>query len=355
LILSFSFRNLTCSRDSSSANAYSGAKAMSQPREIKVWWHGIPALPAGPQDHAYHALRRVWGDHTMAGNRGFYRVGSEDHITSALFQNWALFPDVSWAQSLLGAAGGTVGTVTRVQWAYECNERLDARLRPFHKSHFIIPDIMLVYEDENGLGLVAFEVKKPGKAAEQSDARKLMSYIDLPSTSRISRRYGCFLVSQGAVQQTRATCAGRPWLVLTWEQLEQLQQSAVDNVDLPEEIRAEVRSWIARHFSYFGIGAVSAKPPKPAGSTYGTAEGYRKIGALDIPGSVRRFLKGSECVEAVRNGLVPDPVFPWLVKEPTVDQIRERYRHQRAWQTSEDRYLCRWDFTWESSQERAWS
>src|ERR1700681_2655764 len=92
---------------------------MSKTQEIQVWWHGIAALPADRQDHAYHALRRVWGDHTIAGVRSFYRVGTEDHVTSALFQNWALFPDTSWVAALVRAAGGTVGSVSRVRWAYE--------------------------------------------------------------------------------------------------------------------------------------------------------------------------------------------------------------------------------------------
>src|SRR4051794_23885032 len=100
------------------------------PSELKVWWHGVPALPADRRDHCYYVLRRVWGDHTMAGARGFYRTGCEDHITPALFHNWALFPDTNWVTALVKAAGGTVGSVKRVRWAYECNELLDDRLQP---------------------------------------------------------------------------------------------------------------------------------------------------------------------------------------------------------------------------------
>ena len=76
---------------------------MSKTREIQVWWHGVAALPTDREDHAYHALRRVWGDHTMASGRGFYRIGSEDHIAPALFQNWAQFPDMSWVATLVDA------------------------------------------------------------------------------------------------------------------------------------------------------------------------------------------------------------------------------------------------------------
>ena len=325
----------------------------SKTQEIQVWWHGVAALPADQQHHAYHTLRRVWGDHTFSASRGFYRIGSEEHITSALFQNWALFPDTSWVASLVHAAGGTVGLVTRVRWAYECNERLDARLRPFHGRDFIIPDIMLLYEDEDGPGLLAFEVKKPGKGTEATDARKLTSYIDLPSTRQIARRYGCFLVGEQMAERSRQACNGN-YAVLTWERLCELQMKAAREMHLPAAIADRIARWIGHHFAHYGVRSETASAPAPAGAAYAIEKAYRKIDALDVPDSVRRFLKGSECVEAVRNGRQPDPVFPWLADEPTAERIRERGRQKRGWQTNDDRMVCRWGFNWDQSKERTW-
>src|SRR5689334_19786389 len=98
------------------------ARTGSTSGEIAIWWHGIPALPADKYDQSYYALRRVWGDHTIFGARSFYRLGSEDHVTPALFQNWTLFPDLSWVAPLVRACGGQAGTVREVRWAYACEE-----------------------------------------------------------------------------------------------------------------------------------------------------------------------------------------------------------------------------------------
>ena len=189
-------------------------------------------LPADQHDHAYHALRRVWGDHTMSSARGFYRTGTEDHITSTLFHQWALFPEPNWVAALVGTIGGEAGTVQRVRWAYECNETLDASLRPFHGRDFIIPDIILCYEDEAGPAIVACEVKKPGKAAKLSDARKLESYVNLASVRRFTRRYCCFIVSEQCAEKTRQASSKR-FPVLTWERLRELQVQSALNVGLP--------------------------------------------------------------------------------------------------------------------------
>ncbi|SRR6266446_556885 len=321
---------------------------MSKPKQIQVWWHGIAALPPNSQDHTYHALRRVWGDHTMAGGRSFYQVGSEDHVTAALFQNWALFPDPDWVTKFISAAGGSAGKVKRVRWAYACEEVLDGQLQPFHKRNFVIPDILLLFEDEHGLGLIGFEVKKPGKATEVPDDRKLATYIDLPSTRRITRRYGCLLVSDQVAELSRRTCHGN-WPVLTWEQLGNLQIEAART--LPVLVAERVANWIGWHFKRHGIHTIGLNAtPGPTTAAYGTSSGYSQIDRLPIPESIRRFLKGSECVEAVWRGTQSEPALSWLTQEPTVEQIR-----RRKWQKTEDRRVCRWHFDWSPTDERIWT
>ncbi len=320
----------------------------SQKPQINAWWHGVAALPADRTDHAYHVLRRVWGDHTMAGNRGFYRTGCEDHVTVALFQNWALFPEMNWVAPLVRAAGGQAGNVSRVRWAYACEELIDARLQPFHRRNFIIPDIMLHYEDEAGPALLVFEVKPPTKAAEAQDARKLESYIDLPSTRKIARRFGCLLVGERTAERTRQAC-GSNWPILTWERLKDLQLTAARNMGLPAATTDHVIRWIDRQFARYGIQPNVSGAPISFNGKYGTQASYRELDALSMPDSVRRFLKGSECIEAAWTGRQPHPPLPWLVDEPNAEDVR-----QNGWQTTEDRRVCRWNFDWSLSNERNW-
>ena len=149
------------------------------------------------------------------------------------------------------------------------------KLRPFHGRDFIIPDIMLLYEDEDGPGLVAFEVKKPGKATEASDARKLTSYIDLPSTRGIARRYGCFLVSEQMAEQTSKACNGN-FPVLTWERLCALQMKAAREMPLSTATAHRVARWIGHHFARYGVRSETVSAPIPAGVAFGTEDGYQK-------------------------------------------------------------------------------
>jgi hypothetical protein len=319
---------------------------------IRTWWHGVAALPADRTDHAYHALRRVWGDHTMAGGRGFYRTRSEDHVTVALFHLWALFPDASWAPAFLEAVGAPVaGAVGRVRWAYACEEVLDARLRPHHGRDFVIADIILTYEDEAGVATVSIEAKPPGKAAEPGNARKLLTYTDLPSLRGLSRRSGCLLVGAGAVERSRAACGGT-WPVLSWEELAAMQVRAVASLGLPADLSGRVAGWIARHHAACGVhpaGAGAAGAPAPFGAAYASADSLRRIAGLDVPDSVRRFLMSSECVEAARDGLDPDPPMPWLAVEPDEDDVRAGKRQSTA-----DRRVVRWSFDWSPMSERTW-
>ena len=66
----------------------------NRPSEADQWWQVMPALPVSPETQHHAALRRIWADHTIntrAKGRGYYHWGTEDHITPALFQIWAIF------------------------------------------------------------------------------------------------------------------------------------------------------------------------------------------------------------------------------------------------------------------------
>lgn len=321
---------------------------MSKPH-FQYWWQCIPALPADRTEQAYHALRRVWGDHTIAGNRSFYRGGTEDHITPALFQSFSIFGELRWVNSLVEAIGGTVGNVTRVRWAYACEELLDAKLQPRHKRNFIIPDIVMMFEDEDGPGLVAFEVKKPGAATTAADGVKLSTYTDLPSMRSIERRYGCLLVNDQVAEKSRAA-TDSVWPVFSWEQLGRLQLNTVDDLVVSSTDKDRIRNWLARHLFRSGISVAEPTDiPLPFGDELGSAPSYRRIDELELPGRVARFLKGSECVEASWAGATPDAPMTWLLEEPDVDKIG-----QNKFQKTEDRRVCRWTFEWTPARERYW-
>ena len=84
----------------------------------RYWWTCVPALPTMRGSPADRALKRIWFDHTMntfrvsadgavrPNARGFYTEGTEDHVVPALFQTWAIFPEVaSWMPELLALFG----------------------------------------------------------------------------------------------------------------------------------------------------------------------------------------------------------------------------------------------------------
>ena len=95
--------------------------------------------------------------------------------------------------------------------------------------------------------------------------------------------------------------------------------------------------------------------PASRGRAYGSRDAYAKIDALPLPDPMQRFLKGSECVEAVRRGQEPEPPLPWLAHEPPRELIRVRGQRKQGWQTSADRHLCRWNLDWKVTDERIWS
>ncbi|MBL6458337.1 hypothetical protein JMJ55_23640 [Belnapia sp. T6] len=284
----------------------------------------------------------------MTGARGFYRWSSEDHITPALFQNWALFPDLTWVAPLVQACGGQAGTVTQASWSYACEELLDAKLLPYHGRNFIIADVLMHFVDENGPGLLALEVKKPGAAAQPADARKLRSYCDLPSTRMIGRRYGCFLVGERHVAAT-LEATGHEWHVVSWEHLRGLQAEVAKGLAIPELLRQRVVAWISRAHARYGIGAPASAPMPLAGAELATEAGYAEIRPFNLPTSVERFLLGSECVEAAASGLDPAPPYAWLSGEPSAEDVR-----RRKLQSTAERRIIRWQPQWNLKQEPVW-
>lgn len=308
---------------------------------FNAWWQGVAALPLDCSEQAYFVLRRIWADQTIntpTGARSFYRRGTEDHVTPALWQNWYLFEDPNAMAPFLRTAGARVGELKRVQWAYACEE-----LTGVGRS-FVTPDIIVHYEDEKGPGILAIEAKRHGQYAKREDRLKLDQYCKLPSMRGISRRHGCFLVSEKAKEATR-TNTDDHYPVVTWEELAFAQRDATHFLSIEPSSRTVVENWIARAFDRVGLGS-AAPTPSPHSIHFGTAAGYAAIRERKLPPKVELFLMGSECVEASWLGIVPEAPLPWLASEPVGADVR-----RKGFQTTDDRRVCRWAFDWTARRE----
>lgn len=314
---------------------------MTVQNDFAAWWQGIAALPVSRNEQGYFALRRIWADQTIntrGGARSFYRWGTEDYLTPALWQNWSIFEDADALASFLRTAGAPVGRVKRARWAYACEE-----LTGIGRS-FVTPDIMVKYEDEAGIGLLAIEAKRARKAAKLEDARKLEQYRALPSARDIARRHGCFLVSEAVTAATRRNTGDR-FPIVSWETLATSQIAAAHLLPIDIRARKLTADWIARAFARQGVGR-SVSAPDPQGSRYGRPDSYEAIRTLGLPDRVGLFIMGSESVEGSLRGEMPAPPLPWLADEPTVADIS-----RPMFQSTSDRRVCRWRFEWNERKE----
>ncbi len=307
--------------------------------EAAYWWQLLPALPE-QNSQEYYALRRIWADHTMntaRRGRGYYWWGTEDNMTPVLFQNWAILEFLESFVPLLQACGQKVKDLRRVRWAYACEEGIPVGSFPGVDGRFLIPDIILYFEDAAGPGLVAFEVKRPGVRPTEKDASKLSAYTRLGSMRAIERRSGCFLVGSTGVQE--ATVLSRNGPVISWEQMLELQRSAMMGE------AAALVPMLDRIYSLQGIGKASAPPPF-AGTKHGSEESRTFIRNLNFPERQKRFLLGAETVEAYLAGTNAGAPLDWLRQEPSRELLSSRRQ-----QTTQARRLCRWNDGWTSRQE----
>jgi len=287
-------------------------------------------------------MRRVWGDHTMAGARGFYNPRSEDHATVALFQTFAVFRSPSWADEVLARLGVATERVLRVRFAYACEERLDDRLLSKHGRDFVIPDIMLLYENEAGLGLLAFEVKKPGgQRPTVQELTKAETYADLPSTRGIPARNCCFLVDDRHVAALRQ----EGQRALGWSELHSIQQNALDRENIGGATRNVLKAHLAGHFAAFGVGDA---PQSPA---LDLMREFARARSLRLPPAFEALACGFTICATRRAGRpITAAPYTWLRDEPDIQTLRTARRQSRH-----ERRVNRWSFDWSSAREPRWS
>lgn len=306
--------------------------------EATYWWQMMPALPEGGSQE-YYALKRLWADHTMntaRRGRGFYWWGTEDNMTAVLFQNWAVVEDPEAFAPLLAACGHRTRGLKEVRWAYACEEQIRVGEFVGVDGRFLIPDIVLRFEDEIGTGLVAFEVKRPGVKPTEKDAAKLRAYTRLNSMRGIQRKTGCFLVGSHEAEGARTLSRGP---VITWEGLLSLQLEAF------EREFSFGADGLRRLYALQGIGRPDA-PPTAAGHSRDLEQARAAIVAMDLTARQRRFLLGAITVEAFLAGWVTSPPLDWLSGEPC------RLTHSEGrLQSTTSRRVCRWDADWSTRRE----
>lgn len=320
----------------------------------RFWWTCFPALPRSRETHAYHALKRVWFDHTIntfeeaapgqwrRRARGFYTEGSEDHIAPVLFQNWALFPESSWAPSLLEAYHiGVKGAVRRVRWCPFFEQPYDGR-------KFCIADIVLCWEDDAGIGLLVLEAKVRGRKLGTKDLPQASRYLRMPSIRAISRRHFGLLVDaadEAVVRRTIMETAP----IATWQTLGRLQIAAAQHLPLCSGWVDRITRLLAAHFSYFGfdVDGWASACVGISSDMVATCDQYAEIRAHELPASVEDFLIGSLVVLAARNGNMPASPHDWIYDEPDCISIYCQGRqHKAGYQTTADRRIARWSLDW---------
>jgi hypothetical protein len=315
---------------------------LTSPKTYLFWWTIIPSLPESRSDPQYQMLKRLWADHTMnclsnktgdwklASSRGFYVQGREDHITPALFHIWAAFPDSSWVASLLDLWAIPHRHVRSAKWSYSWEQKRDLSRRPD------ITDIVVCWEDEQGQAVLVIEAKRAGGKLSDKDLNGGTGYLQLPSIREFERKAVAFLVDEADVVPASAVLPPNT-PITSWQAMGRLQAAHASQQTLALEARELLCSFIAKHYADLGF-PLGPKWNLPLGETFdGSEPRYKSFKTIAAPGSVERFLLGSEAVFCAREGRMPHPPMEWLAGEPSfVDVVIARS------QTTADREKCYW-------------
>jgi hypothetical protein len=320
----------------------------------RYWWTCFPALPRRRDAQAYHALKRVWFDHTIntfeevspgewrRRARGFYTEGSEDHVAPVLFQNWALFPDTGWIGQLLERYQvQPQGPVHRVRWCPFFEQ-------VYRGKKFCIADIVVCWKDDAGIGVLVLEAKVRGGKLGLKDHPATSPYLLMPSIRAVRRRYYGLLIDAADLLGAQAVI-GDAAPIATWQTIARLQIVAAQSLRLPSAMVERITDSLAAHFSYFGIEADGVLRSRSSGAEEdrGTAHDYAEIRSHRLPACIEDYLIGSQVVFAARAGRMPEPPYAWLRDEPDCLSVYQRgKRNEPGYQTTDHRRVPRWHLDW---------
>ena len=319
----------------------------------RVWWTCLPALPRSRSGQHYHALRRLWWDHTMntykelepglfrPGNRGFYTEGSEDHVTPAVFHSWALFPTSCWVPALLESVGVTaIGEVKRVRWSFAFEQIYEGR-------RFCIADIVLTWEDDGGQAVLVLEGKVRGRRLATKDIPTAAPYLRMPSIRVFSRRHYALIVDAADVPVAVAATNGAA-KVTTWQQMAAIQLAACRGLPIAVRHRDDVMEALSSNHRHHGIATDADAPSIPEERpTAGTVDDYDRIRSFGLPECVEDFLVGASVVAAVRRGRMAAAPWEWMNAEPDGLAVYRQGKEGRpGTQSTPDRRQVLWSFNW---------
>lgn len=312
---------------------------ITNPRRVhRYWWTVLPALPASRRTRCYHALRRMWNDHTdlwqtpkgaepRARVPKFYVEGLEDHLTPAVFQTWVSLNGVDWAGALLSLIGSAVdGSVQHIAWSYQFVERLPGG------GYSRMADIVLHWQDRSGRGTAVVEAKRfKGKVSEK-DFNGL-DYTAIPSLVAAGRRVDyCLLIDSRDRMLLERTRQQLPKLA-TWQDLIALQIEELRRQHLADKATAMLVSSLVERSNHLGIqpscGTKAELDVMAAAS--GTRERYRELSHF-VPSPISELLVGFDIVLSAQQGLMPEPPYDWLQDEPDARSIADqRNQDERFW------------------------
>jgi hypothetical protein len=282
----------------------------------RYWWTALPAIPSSRLSLAYRRLKRQFADHTMntwtacgdairPGGRGFYVEGREDHLVPAFFEDFSLFPDFGWFEDLLRLADvPTRGAITRLAWSYSYESRVLSETRPR------IADVVFMWEDRGGKGVLVVEAKKAmgNPTISEKDLPQSGYYLQYQAFHPVDRRHQVLLVGAEFAKRALAGIGG----VLTWQQLADLKLSAAMNLTNPSReigdlIQTRLRSH--HHNLHLTLEAVEIE------SGLFSENWQHDLTERGIEREIRDWLVGSETYFAARCGILPKPPFEWLAAE----------------------------------------
>ena len=304
------------------------------------WWTTLPAIPATRDCLAYKRLWRQFADHTMntfaaengvfsPRNRGFYVEGREDHLVPAFFENFTLFPDFRWLENVLSRLGiNHQGSIRNARWSYSYSELLP------HNGGRPHVDLIVMWQDDRGNGVLAIETKKPGCGRAGFGSKDVPSnghYLRYQKMRSVDRRHQALLIDENDLRYL-SNGAERMRGVITWQDLIAIQRDAVEQ--LSQTVRNLVLSRLNAHFAELGFVSTHALAhPASANVTR-----YAELRALVAPASAIDWLIGSELFFAARyQDCVAELPYDWLAAEFTVFDYASR-----KLQTTRERELPIW-------------
>lgn len=300
----------------------------------RVWWTALPVLPPSRHDRFYPVLKRLWHDHTMnvvksvAGThevrsgRCIYVAGREDHMSATLFHAFSAF-SLPAVERILTLWKVPYEGLLDAHWSYSFEEEYERGKR--------ILDIVLMWRDRMGDGVLVIEAKRKDGRLEDKDRNARDRYLDVPSVRRFgSRRHFGFLFDSNRKQHFELARQINVAAV-SWQDLAKAQLDLAERTIADAQTRSVVQSAVAACYAQENVRGV----PAPAIDLISVAPDALR--SLPLSPRQRAFVLGTQGFLMAQAGKMPDPPMDWLAKEPSILDA------QGGGQSTDARRIALWD------------